>query len=209
MSLLVKDASATRQKIRDTALRLFVEQGVGGTSVRDLAQAAGIAEGTLYRHYESKDALTRDLFMSHYAAFAGRLDGVQRNADGFHAQLWAMVTTICGLYDSDPLLFRFLLLVQHEALPHVVDGPDNPVAVLRKTIARAIQGGEISLADADLGTGFVLGLLIQPAVLLVYGRLHGPFANFAPEIADACWRALNPPAGESARRTGGRNHSSA
>lgn len=200
----MKDASATRQKIRDTALRLFVEQGVGETSVRDLARAAGIAEGALYRHYASKDELTRDLFMSHYAVFARRLDGVQRNAEDFHAKLSAMVTTICGLYDSDPLLFRFLLLVQHAALPHVADGPDNPVAVLRKTIARAIQAGEISLADANLATGFVLGLLIQPAVLLVYGRLQGPFANFAPDIAEACWRALNPPtpAGDSARRAG-------
>jgi len=69
----MRDGSATRRLIQQAALELFVAKGVGETTVRDLARAAGIAEGTLYRHYASMDALVWELFSTNYAAFARRL----------------------------------------------------------------------------------------------------------------------------------------
>lgn len=47
----------TQAKILDAALRLFAQRGYGGTTTRDLAQAAGVAEGTLFRHFENKKAI--------------------------------------------------------------------------------------------------------------------------------------------------------
>ena len=47
----------TETKILKAAQRLFARRGYGGTTTRDLAQAAGVAEGTLFRHFESKKAI--------------------------------------------------------------------------------------------------------------------------------------------------------
>lgn len=47
----------TQTKILEAALRLFAQRGYGGTTTRDLAQAAGVAEGTLFRHFENKKAI--------------------------------------------------------------------------------------------------------------------------------------------------------
>lgn len=186
----MRDGSQTRQKIHQAALDLFVRQGVTETSVRDLAQAAGIAEGTLYRHYASKDDLVADLFVSNYAAFAARLCAL-RAIDGLRARLDALAAEVFGLHDADPTLFRFLLLVQHQALPRTGDGDDNPVSVLHGMIAEAIAEGEVTITESRLATAMVLGLLLQPATAVVYGRLDGPLLPFAPTIAAACWRALN------------------
>lgn len=49
--------SETRTKILQAAQRLFARQGYDGTSTRDLAQAAGVAEGTLFRHFANKKAI--------------------------------------------------------------------------------------------------------------------------------------------------------
>ncbi|PSN12618.1 TetR/AcrR family transcriptional regulator [filamentous cyanobacterium CCP5] len=47
----------TQTKILQAAQRLFAHRGYGGTTTRDLAQAAGVAEGTLFRHFENKKAI--------------------------------------------------------------------------------------------------------------------------------------------------------
>ena len=48
----------TRKHILDSSLRLFSEKGFTRTSVRDIAQAAGITDAAIYYHFHSK----RDLF---------------------------------------------------------------------------------------------------------------------------------------------------
>lgn len=51
----------TRNRILDAARRLFAAQGFDGTTTRDLAQAAGVAEGTLFRHFANKKAILVDV----------------------------------------------------------------------------------------------------------------------------------------------------
>ena len=46
-----------RTRILKAAQRLFAAQGYDGTTTRDLAQAAGVAEGTLFRHFANKKAI--------------------------------------------------------------------------------------------------------------------------------------------------------
>ncbi len=44
----------TRTKILQAALKLFARQGYDGTTTKDLAKSAGVAEGTLFRHFANK-----------------------------------------------------------------------------------------------------------------------------------------------------------
>ena len=130
----MRDGSATRQKIHQAALTLFATRGVAETSVRDLAQAAGVAEGTLYRHYASKDDLVADLFATNYAAFAARLAAL-RDLDGVRARLAAVAAEIFRFHDTEPALFRFLLLQPATALVYGrLSGPLSPYA---ETVAAA------------------------------------------------------------------------
>jgi AcrR family transcriptional regulator len=46
-----------RARIRDAALRLFVERGVDGTSIRDIAKEAGVSAGLVRHHFGSKESL--------------------------------------------------------------------------------------------------------------------------------------------------------
>ncbi|MFF8414609.1 TetR/AcrR family transcriptional regulator [Streptomyces omiyaensis] len=48
---------ATRTKLVDTTIRLVREVGYAKTTTRAIAQAAGVAEGTLYRHFPDKATL--------------------------------------------------------------------------------------------------------------------------------------------------------
>jgi AcrR family transcriptional regulator len=49
--------AATREKILRTARRLFAENGYDATPTRDIARAAGIATGTLFNYFPTKEAI--------------------------------------------------------------------------------------------------------------------------------------------------------
>jgi AcrR family transcriptional regulator len=52
---------ATRQRILDCAREMFARKGFDSTSTRDVAQAAGIATGTLFNYFPTKEALAMTL----------------------------------------------------------------------------------------------------------------------------------------------------
>jgi AcrR family transcriptional regulator len=47
----------TRERIFDAAVELFAEQGYERTTVRQIAEAVGLTEGAVYRHYRGKEAI--------------------------------------------------------------------------------------------------------------------------------------------------------
>ncbi len=180
----------TQQRIEQATLALFAEKGVDRTTIGDIARAAGIAEGTIYRHYPSKEELIWQLFSRNYLDLAARLDSLQAARQGLPAKLAAMVGLFCSLYEQDPDMFRFLLLVQHGQLERVTAEMLTPVKVLKAAIEEAIARGEIPPQDAEVATAMVLGMVLQVAVFKIYGRVPQPLGDFAERLAAACWRAL-------------------
>jgi AcrR family transcriptional regulator len=57
-----KVRAASRARILEHALRLFARHGYERTSVKMIAEAAGISQGLLYNYFEGKDALLRAIF---------------------------------------------------------------------------------------------------------------------------------------------------
>jgi AcrR family transcriptional regulator len=185
----MRDGKATRERIEQAAMGFFVSQGVSETTIRDIAQGAGVAEGALYRHYRGKDDLIHALFSRHYAAFAKRLRRASALFSTTHDKLEGMVEECCRTFDEERVLFCFLLLVQHHSIPHVV-GPETPVDVVRSVIAHGMAQGELPPGDADLATALVMGIILQPATFKTYGRLPGPMLPLAARLTAACWQVL-------------------
>src|SRR4051812_10372210 len=52
-----RDAAATQRALLDAAAELFAERGFDRTTVRDIAQLAGVNQSLLFRYFGSKDAL--------------------------------------------------------------------------------------------------------------------------------------------------------
>jgi AcrR family transcriptional regulator len=53
-----------KQQLLDAALTLFVDNGIHGTSTASIAKAAKVANGTLFHHFPSKDALVHTLYLA-------------------------------------------------------------------------------------------------------------------------------------------------
>lgn len=64
---VVKEAEERRNEILDAADELFAQQGFDGTSTKDILEKVGIARGTLYHHFNSKEAIM-DALIERYSA---------------------------------------------------------------------------------------------------------------------------------------------
>jgi len=102
-----------REDVLAAALELFAERGFHGTAIPDIADKAGLAAGTIYRHFASKEALVNELYRrSKLALGAAILGGVPLDADlrgQFHHLWWALVR----FAREQPLAFAFLELHHH------------------------------------------------------------------------------------------------
>ena len=187
---MARNGNHTKELIARTALNLFVEKGINATTIRDIAAGAHIAEGTLYRHYPSKDALAWDLFIDHFTTFAEQLHRLQAAQPSLRAKLDAMVRQFCTFFDRDPVLFSYLLLTQHGHLHRVTPDMPNPVEVLREVMAAGMARGEIPPGDPNVAAALVLGIVLQVAVFKIYQRLTHSLSSLADVLVEASWRVV-------------------
>lgn len=91
-----------RARIRDAALRLFAERGVGGASIREIAAAAGVSSGLVRHHFGSKEAL-RD------ACDAYAMDRFKRMREQAFAGGHFDGSFMSGMHEVSRVLQRYLL----------------------------------------------------------------------------------------------------
>jgi AcrR family transcriptional regulator len=70
-----RDVEKNREKIEAAALRLFIRRGFYGTSVRDIAQEAGVSLGNIYNYYRTKE----QVFSSLVRRYGARMGDLQQN----------------------------------------------------------------------------------------------------------------------------------
>ncbi len=75
-----RDAQENRQLILNTAKRLFAGQGVDQTTMHEIARAAGVGQGTLYRHFSDKSDLCQALIKEDIAEFQERVGALISDA---------------------------------------------------------------------------------------------------------------------------------
>ncbi len=186
-------AEETKARVERAALTLFVARGVAETTTREIAMAASIAEGTIYRYFPSKEQLALDIFLGHHRALAEALAEAHRPVTGLRDKIEAIVRCYCEWADRDWSLFAYHLLTQHLFLAMVPDGTPNPVDVVRAVIVNAMTAGVIPQRDPDLAAASAIGTVMQPATYKVYGRFEGPLSDHVRFFADAAWAVLAVP----------------
>lgn len=105
--------SNKKADILHAALELFAQRGFHGTSVPEIARAAGVAAGTIYRHFESKEALVNELYRRSKAALMAQLYmGLVFDSD-LRLQFGMFWGNLVTFARNDPMGFQFLEMHHH------------------------------------------------------------------------------------------------
>ncbi len=103
-------AERTRARILDTALRLFLERGYEGTTMRAVAAEAGVSLGNAYYYFRSKEHLVQGFYArmhdEHVAACRPALEGERDLAKRLETLLLTKIETSEPYHRFSGLLFK-------------------------------------------------------------------------------------------------------
>ena len=182
----MRSGLATKEKIERAALRLFVRHGINGTSIREVAKLAGVSQGAMYNHYDSKEDLAFELFARGWSEIGAELRRLGQGGQTLGDKFEAMIGYVFDRFDKDWVYVTYVFFSRHDNLWRVSANLPNPYLAFRKVIVDAAQRGEIPRQDADIATSMVIGAATQVIDTKILGRIEGKLHSRAGHVARAC-----------------------
>ncbi len=81
----------TASRILESALDLFRTNGFDATTMRDIAQKAGVATGAAYYYYPSKESIVLDFYQRSNAEIQPKLEAALQDVDGLQSRLRLLI----------------------------------------------------------------------------------------------------------------------
>jgi TetR/AcrR family transcriptional regulator, cholesterol catabolism regulator len=100
--------SSRRDEILGVAADLFAMKGFEGTTVRDIADTAGILSGSLYHHFRSKEQIVEEIFTAYFDEIDERWAAVADQVDDPAERFRAMLRELLLAVDRHPGAARML-----------------------------------------------------------------------------------------------------
>lgn len=179
----------TRERILRAAIRQCEEVGLRRTTMEDIARRARLARATLYRHFESKDALVRAVILAEAQRFfdaldvaiAGRRRSEERLVEGFAFALQ---------YAHDHALLQKLLRNEPETLLPYLLGDSRLIRLATDAVAQRIESSRIDTPSpretAELAVRLVLSLALSPESSLGADDAEGARRLARRHLTGAC-----------------------
>lgn len=184
-------ASTTRQRLLDAARELFTTAGYQATTTPVLATAAGIAEGTIYRHFPSKHALLNAAYQDVQQWGAAQVASASQAPGRTPDRLAHLGEEWLRAAEESPARMRMLLGWRD---PEVLDEASRVAAQefrqqLERLVAIGKQEGTVRAGVAELWTMVWLTLVSAAVERVAAGEWHARHPH-AQATLEAAWEAI-------------------
>jgi len=161
--------SVARERLLESAKRLFSQKGYYATSVEDIVESAGFSKGTFYFYFKSKEELFKSLVEEMHLNIVKRLESfLERDLPLENALIEYAKVFLEDIYQNRHIaqIFLFQLVGTNEEFRKLYYTKVSHLReMLTKMVDRAIQRGEINYKNAEnivnLYAGFLRMLVLE------------------------------------------------
>jgi TetR/AcrR family fatty acid metabolism transcriptional regulator len=190
-----------RQRILDAAVRVFAKKGFHATRVSEVAKAAGVADGTIYLYFESKDELLVSLFEDRVqkllAFLAAELPGAPTASD----RLRRIIELQLGLLEGERDLAEVVTVILRQSTKLMKEFAAPKFTAYLDTIARVVAEGQAtgelrSDLSPHLAARAIFGALDGITMTWALGKAdRGGLVRASGQLAELVLRGLAPARG--------------
>jgi TetR/AcrR family fatty acid metabolism transcriptional regulator len=172
------DRAAKRDRILDAAERVFAQRGFFTAKVADIAREAGVADGTIYLYFKSKDDLLISLFESRMERVNALLAAAVAGATTPRAKLMAFVTAYVGMIAEQPTAAEVLTIELRQSTKFMREYSAQRFGELLRLLAGVIAEGQAAGVWSDTvpaphAARMIWGMLDELALAWLLGRDGG------------------------------------
>ncbi|MBC5992497.1 TetR/AcrR family transcriptional regulator [Pontibacter cellulosilyticus] len=102
-----------REKILHTTLELIANQSIQATPMSQIAKESGVATGTIYHHFASKEEIVQQIYLSTKQDFQRIIQSNLHPSQNVKSQFISLWKSIYEYYINNPLAFRFVQQVNY------------------------------------------------------------------------------------------------
>jgi TetR/AcrR family fatty acid metabolism transcriptional regulator len=164
-----------RERILTAAERIFARRGFFAAKVSDVAKEAGVADGTIYRYFKSKDDLMISLFERPMQQVNEALREAVAGIDSPREQLRAFIKTYLQLVHDEPTAVEVLTIELRQSSKFMKEY-ENPefadfLRMLGGIIAAAQDKGELTtVIPPHVAARMIFGMLDELALAWVLAK---------------------------------------
>jgi AcrR family transcriptional regulator len=187
-------ADLTRQRLVRAALELFTTQGYHVTTTVQIARKAGVAEGTIYKHFQSKQHLMNELYRGAARWAARAAEEADGAAGPVRDRLQGLAQRLVAGALQEPAVMQLYFVERHGG-GGVLDDKSREAGrefhtALERLLARGKSDGAIRPGAAEVWAGVWLGVIRQ-ALERVLTRDWGEGSAGVRQSIDAAWVAIS------------------
>ena len=178
-----EDKAERRLAILDAATRMLAAHGYHEITMAEVARRTGLAKGTLYLYFKSKEELFLAALESELSQWFSELDAIIRGHTPMSAEIFA--DGLAKSLSARPRLLELMSLL-HNVLEHNVDVEAARSFKLRLVghLQDASTGVEAALPDLPAGAAPLL-LMRMYALVVGYRQMADPAPNVAEALESA------------------------
>lgn len=164
-----------RKRILDAAERVFAQSGFFNARVAEIARAAGVADGTIYLYFKSKDELLISLFESRMEWVNSLMSAAIEAASTPTDRLLAIVRTHLRMVRDNPQVAEVLTIELRQSSKFMKEQPNPRFGEFLKLVAAVIADGQASGEfspdiPAPHAARMIFGIIDELALAWLLGR---------------------------------------